>query len=216
MNFRFNARSAFLTYAQCGPLLKEELFNFMNDTYGVEDFMIGEETHQDGGRHLHAYFRFKSKVHSRDPRCFDINQNHPNIKTVRQGKKSLDKILEYIGKEDPSPSTNMSITLDWGEIFQEAKDKDDFLRLVKRNYPRDYALNCQRLEYVANREWKIDINTINMGWEPDYTHDWPDTLDELRHDWKTSLVIVGTAGKIGIFTKTLTNLQDAEKQHGQK
>ena len=81
MSFRFNAKTVFLTYAQCA-LPKEEVLERVAERFPIQDYIVAREKHQDGGLHLHCYFRFVKKVDSRDPRVFDVLDCHPNIKPL--------------------------------------------------------------------------------------------------------------------------------------
>lgn len=51
-----------LTYSQVGDRLKADLFDFLKSNDKIKAFIIGEETHQDGGRHFHAYVDFGRRI----------------------------------------------------------------------------------------------------------------------------------------------------------
>lgn len=80
-SFRFQARYALITYAQCGEL----------DAFAVSDHfselgaecIIGRELHADNGTHLHAFVDFGQKYRSRNTRVFDVAGCHPNIEQSR-------------------------------------------------------------------------------------------------------------------------------------
>lgn len=77
MSFRFQARYALLTYAQCGDL----------DPWAVNDHLaelgaeciIAREVHADGGTHLHAFVDFGRKFRTQRTDVFDVGDHHPNI-----------------------------------------------------------------------------------------------------------------------------------------
>lgn len=196
-DFRFDAIKVFLTYSQVGERTKEDIFFTIDERYPVKDFFLGEERHQDGGRHIHAVFVFKAKVSSRSAQCFDVWDGekwlHPNIKTIRRGKAHLETVVEYAGKDDPHPLTNMESKPSWGELIEQSNTAQEFLDGVRKWYPRDYALNLQRYEYSAAKMYGNCPNTLS-----DFVHDWdlelPDELRDLQVSTVQSTVIVGPPG----------------------
>lgn len=78
MPFRFTARYALVTYAQCGDLDPWDVCNHFS-TLNAE-CIIGRENHSDGGLHLHAFVDFGKRPNFKRPDCFDVAGCHPNIK----------------------------------------------------------------------------------------------------------------------------------------
>lgn len=207
MSFRFSAINVLLTYSQvCEAFTRESVLYTIDDRYPIDQYSIGEENHEDGGRHVHAVLRFRVKVDSRDPKCFDINcghcdeDHHPNIKPIKRGKANWERAVEYSQKEDPAPLTNIEAKLTYGEIIEQSSTADEYLSLVKKHYPRDFSLSLGRLkecaEYLFGRQ---EANTIN-NWElpPDLEvpSAWA-TINEAAEHWNTatqSLVLVGPPG----------------------
>lgn len=72
----------------------------------IEYLIVGQEKHADGGLHLHAYVIYK-KPRDTTYATFDLEGEHPNIKTHRPGRKdqqtSHEDCRTYCSKEDPSP-----------------------------------------------------------------------------------------------------------------
>jgi len=196
--FRFNAQKVFLTYAQCGEMTKEDVMETLVNRYACTKWMLGEEEHADGGRHIHAYFEFSKKLNLKTQDCFDVNtgenQYHPNIKSVSRGKANIEKVLKYIQKEDPCVLTNIDPTLTWAEIKDQASDAEEYLTLVEKHYPRDAALAWDRLKSYAEQRYNgEDPNTLNdfeahEGWVC------PDDLLNLEVNALKSLVVIGPAG----------------------
>ena len=79
--FRFQARYALLTYAQCGDLDPFAVVNHLAEL-GAE-CIIGRENHSDGGLHLHAFVDFGRKYRTRNTRAFDVQGCHPNVSPSR-------------------------------------------------------------------------------------------------------------------------------------
>lgn len=196
--FRFNAKKVFLTYAQCDDLTKEDVYHTISELYPVEVYALGEETHQDGGRHIHAYFEFKHKLDKRDQTCFDVNngtkQYHPNIENVQRGRANVDRIFTYLSKEDPNPLTNFEPKLTWAEIKEKAESAEEYLNLVEHHYPRDAALAWDRLKsYAEARYNRTDPNTIT-DFQPHEGWVCPEELVDVGVRTDRCVVVVGPAG----------------------
>lgn len=199
MAFRFNATKVLLTYAQCDDLAREDVFFGIDCLYPIKRFMIGEEHHRDGGRHIHAFFEFKKKLDCRLCDCFDINtgraQHHPNIKVVMRGRENEERVLDYIQKEDVAVLTNIVTRLTWGEIRDTAKDAEDYLTMVEKYYPRDAALNWDRLKSYAEQQFNSnDPMTVPEGWTPHEGYYMPIDLRERYPTNTQSTVVIGPAG----------------------
>lgn len=233
--FRFAAKKVLLTYSDvCEEVTKEAILFDLKDRYPIIHYALGEELHPStGGRHIHAVFEFSRRVDSIDPRLFDIadsiHQHHPNIKAVKHGQANWDRAYEYVCKEDPTPETNVQPKLTYSEMFEQADNADDFMRLVLRNYPRDYALNYDRLSAMAKAHWKkFCANTITTTRETSNTRT-PFDLRTLNLqsviEAKKSLVIVGPPGigkttwatevapKPSLFIRHLDSLSKLQREH---
>lgn len=156
--FRFNASKVFLTYSQCATT-PQECYNFFSSKWNIISYVIGQEHHQDGNTHLHAYFLFDSKLDLSSSRCFDIAGVHPNIKNIGKSKKDIERVCAYINKEEFNILTNMDFEAkpDYGEILKMATDKNNFILLVKKFYPRDYVLNLDRILTCADFTFRNNI-----------------------------------------------------------
>jgi len=230
-SFRFAATRVLLTYAQCGDLTKEDVFFTIDERYPAQEWCLGEEIHADGGRHIHAVFYFKRKVQSRDPGLFDVsngtNSYHPNIRPIKAGKAHFERSCEYVRKEDPAPLTNITPKLTWGEILETAATAEEYLALIRKHYPRDYAVNLQRYEYSAEKMFGRCPNTIKEDWTPGYEHTVPGPLAALEEGepFTKTLVIVGPPGcgkttwakehapKPALFIRHLDSLAQFRPEH---
>lgn len=203
-SFRFSSRSVFLTYSQVPcSFTKETVLYDIDARYPVKDYCIGEEQHEDGGRHIHAYLVFIRKVDSRDVSLFDIScfndegeveGYHPNMQPVKRGKAHQQRLIDYVTKEDTEPLTNINEPMAWGEMIAAAKSADDFMSLVRENYPRDYCLSYDRIKSMADKEWKKgSIHTLSE-FTPSYTYPINVELACTIPDYRKSLVVVGPAG----------------------
>ena len=146
--FKLQSKNIFLTYAQC-DVSKEALLAYLQSLAPIQEYCIGQEKHQDGNLHLHAFVSFKERFTTRDERIFDCNGFHPNIQVVRNKKKCV----EYCCKEDPEPLSNTQPKKDWGIILQEAQTQEEFLKQVQESHPREYILNLEKIEYCARKHF---------------------------------------------------------------
>lgn len=98
--YRFNARSAFLTYPQCG-LTKDDVLRQLRALVGdrLVWAIVAQEQHQDGTPHLHAVLRF-DRLYDRhictwaDLTGPDDNHYHGNYQPCRNVKQSVTYILK--------------------------------------------------------------------------------------------------------------------------
>lgn len=197
--FRFSNKRVLLTYSTVSEsITKEAIFYTIDERYPVEEYCVGEERHQDGQRHIHAVFSFKKKVDSKDVTLFDVNDGnetfHPNIAPIKKGKAHFERATEYTKKEDPEPLCNIMQAMTWGDLIEGSTSKEEFLELVRVNYPRDFALNLQRLEYMAEKRWVTpSMNTINDSMQVTWIT-LPNALLTFEPLINKSVVVIGPAG----------------------
>jgi len=101
MVFRVQGKNIFLTYAQAERIeSKEHLLWALRDKVPTPTrWAIGEEQHQDGGKHFHVLLGYDDKVDIRDQAFYDYNDHHPNIQCAR----APNQVLAYVTKEDREP-----------------------------------------------------------------------------------------------------------------
>lgn len=141
-SFRFNAEKVFLTYSQTKKNMTPQwLLKNMQAKAGVSEYLISQESHKDGGKHLHAYFKFDKKLDTRSVTFFDVEYYrrgyHPNI----QKPKSLFKLYDYI-KKDKQYITNIDETRPaWLVILEDSEDLEELLTRImwKVNRIDNYA-----------------------------------------------------------------------------
>nr|WNK15257.1 MAG: C1 replication-associated protein [Grapevine red blotch virus] len=162
-SFNLRSKNFFLTYPQC-PVHKQFALDLFKSKFSktLDYALIAEEKHQDGEPHLHALLIFKKRQAIRNPKHFDItissHSYHPNITKPRD----VTDVLNYVGKDGDTVEFGTKPTLkpkrqsrelDFGEYLRVANSKEEFLQLVRNNYPYQYVLNLQRLEYFAAQTW---------------------------------------------------------------
>lgn len=97
-DFRLYAKSFFLTYPRCEKT-KEELQNLLHSKGTPLFSIIAQETHEDGGLHLHAIIQYTKKINIRNPNFFDMEDHHPNI----QSPRNIQATRNYVLKADKKP-----------------------------------------------------------------------------------------------------------------
>lgn len=101
MSFRFQSKALFLTYPQCEYGLDsfvERVIEVFGDK--IEHGVACQETHEDGGKHLHAAITFRSKFQTRNPSFFDDlvdPPKHPNI--MSRFEHGVVKAYQYVLKD---------------------------------------------------------------------------------------------------------------------
>lgn len=129
--FRFNAQKVFLTYPRTVKRISPEVLRRkLNEKAEVQDYLIAQERHVDGGYHLHAYVKFTSKLDTKDQRYFDVvyygKNYHPNV----QKPLKVHKLWEYI-KKSGNYITNIAETRPrWLVALEDLDDKQEFLTFL--------------------------------------------------------------------------------------
>lgn len=182
--FRFNSKSAFLTYPQC-PLTSQQLLDYLRVTYTIREYLICQEDHQirdddaNAGTHLHAYVVFDRKLDIARVDLFDIVHDgityHPNIQRPRSKKA----VTEYIQK-DGNYITNIEEKETWADAVK-ATNREDFFAIIERADPRSYVLYHDKLAAYADAKWAPVLepeqipDTASFTNIPDELTDWVNT-----------------------------------------
>lgn len=150
---RWNRAAFFLTYSQVGnDVTKEQVLEYMQTKGEVEKYLIAVESHQDGGKHIHAYIKFSKKRNFKRADWADVNGYHPNISGAIRSDIAVSK---YITKEDDDYITNY-----WKlktDVYAEAFAKptlSEALSHIKEKRPRDIALYGHNIENNMSKHFK--------------------------------------------------------------
>lgn len=179
-SFRFQARYALITYAQCGSLDPFEVSNHFS-SLGAE-CIIGRETHADGGHHLHAFIDFGKKFNSRNTRIFDVGGCHPNIEQSRgQPWTGYDYAIKdgnvvAGGLERPIDTgrERLPSTLDKWTTITSAETVDEFWKLLQELDPCAMVRSFTQCRAYADHKYRVcrepyvtpaglNIDTSRMG-----------------------------------------------------
>jgi len=169
---RLNAQRFFLTYAQCADLSQSDLADFLYDTHSPSWIELAREVHADGGHHIHVVIIFGARFQGQMG-SFDYEGYHPNIETIKHGKRDIYRVRHYIRKEDKEthsekhhdgpccysgvPYTRGAVPvytdeterLSYGDILDKSTTAAEFLDLVRRYQPADYVLRNDAIEQFA-------------------------------------------------------------------
>lgn len=120
LGYRLQGKSFLLTYSQVKDTnlesFSQDLIKKLNSSFDVDSLTVTCEFHQDKGRHFHAVVSFKKRIHTRDPKLFDIKEFHPNIGIARTPKKALEYILKDIAPGSIPTKDVLFSTFDIAEI----------------------------------------------------------------------------------------------------
>nr|ANO40450.1 RepA [Sugarcane striate virus]ANO40454.1 RepA [Sugarcane striate virus]ANO40462.1 RepA [Sugarcane striate virus]ANO40474.1 RepA [Sugarcane striate virus] len=200
-NFEFRSCNAFLTYPRCA-LDCEYVLDLPVGSYVFRwspiYALVSAENHQDGGIHLHCLIQTLGRITTRDPAFFDLdNQYHPNIQAARSPDNTRDYILkDPISKSErgtfqprrgntrnPGDRGSGSKDAIMKEIFRTATSKDDYLRMIQKSFPFEWAKHLSQFEYSANYLFPSVPEPFNNDFpetEPDLIC--REVLDEWQHD----------------------------------
>lgn len=162
MTFRFQARYALLTYAQCGDLDAWAVSDHLSEL-GAE-CIVARESHSDGGFHLHCFVDFGKKYRSRNVKIFDVQGFHPNIEPskgrpwVGYDYAIKDGEVEAGGLERPSESddTGVSTLTERRAQIVAATTRDEFWQLLQDLDPDSLLRSFPSCRAFA--EWKFRPN----------------------------------------------------------
>lgn len=143
--FRINAKKVGLTYScpvawadnpipNCQAIADELLAKF-----GPAKYIIGEELHESGKRHYHAYFNFDAKLDVSDARAFDLHTVHPNFTQKAPGAGWMDyckKDKKYISNIAKGPY----------QTALSCPSANEALEHLWQNAPRDMATQGHNIE----------------------------------------------------------------------
>lgn len=85
--YRIRAKDIGLTFSRC-DIPKEEILIHLKLILGdkVSYLCVSQETHKDGGKHLHAQLQFYKEYDSKNTRVFDYMGYHPSIEKIRNSE----------------------------------------------------------------------------------------------------------------------------------
>lgn len=215
MAFRLQARHLFITYPQADAIPSAEslLQHLEGKLPPIQRYVIGEELHQDGSTHYHAYLCLQRKSNIRNANHLDFMGCHPNI----QSAENPSAVAAYCRKEgsyiespnrdrdsprgagragdgdggggEPRRERDRGRRGDPGEYIQLARDGDagGAIRAFADKHPMQYAINKPRVE--ANLR---ALASAQADREIEYKRDDFNLVDtDFKWDTSKSLILSG-------------------------
>lgn len=106
-NKTISASKLLLTYPQCDAT-KEDLAALLGELDEQSAWVIAQEEHKDGGKHLHAFFKF-GKVrkirYNKLASMLTLNGRTADFRFLKS-TKDVASAIKYVTKEDPAPLNN--------------------------------------------------------------------------------------------------------------
>lgn len=100
MSFQLNSSKLFLTYPEC-PIPKEDAYGILQYLFhNWKDWIIAEELHQNGNKHLHCYISFAEPYRTRNPNFADLSYDGALFHGNYQGCRSTKAVIKYCTKEE--------------------------------------------------------------------------------------------------------------------
>nr|AFN80578.1 RepA [Paspalum striate mosaic virus] len=162
--FKVRARNLFLTYSKCNltaVFVLEYISSFLKK-YCPTYIYVAQEAHKDGSHHLHCIIQCTKYVRTTSAKFFDIGEFHPNVQNPRMPKKALayckkspiseaeygvfQEIKRPRKKKADAPSTKDA---KMEEIIKSSTNKEDYLSMVRKAFPFEWATRLQQFQYSA-------------------------------------------------------------------
>nr|AFN80582.1 RepA [Paspalum striate mosaic virus]AFN80586.1 RepA [Paspalum striate mosaic virus] len=162
--FKVRARNLFLTYSKCNltAVFLLEYISSLLKKYCLTYIYVAQEAHKDGSHHLHCIIQCAKYVRTTSAKFFDVGEFHPNVQNPRMPKKALayckkspiseaeygvfQEIKRPRKKKADAPSTKDAKMAD---IIKSSTNKEDYLSMVRKTFPFDWATRLQQFHYSA-------------------------------------------------------------------
>lgn len=168
---RWHAKNWLITYPQ-SKLSREEVQNHLSSIKAIEKLVVGQENHQDGNIHFHAFVEYKDKIDSKNVRLWDIKGEHPNVKSVGRGKKNLRNVVKYCTKEDETPlivgfdlAELENLPGEYGTMIQAIKDGANMMT-VRQEYTGSYLRYKRGIKELIAELQQDRQKKLKLKWKP--------------------------------------------------
>ena len=164
-NFRLQNSRIHLTYPD--HFDPQILFNFLTSISksDISNYSIVNETGSTGHKHTHCLLKFSKLLQTKNPRFFDFQSSHPNIKIVSSDLHWNNCILYH--KKQNSPFTNISLS----SSFSSPSHQEHIQAVWNSKNVSDAVLNvCQSVKSVGGVIAAFNCKPIDYGPEP--SRDW--------------------------------------------
>jgi len=174
---RFDGRRFLITYSQVNISVEVNTVTLADFLYGLKPqpsyVGVNEEQHLDGGAHFHAVVTFPSRFRGTFF-AFDFGGYHPNIKTIKNSKRDLERSIDYIVKD----GTQLYITrgevpvfltpparYSWGDLLA-CETQAEFIQSCADNFPKEFVLRHFDILAFAQQHYNSPSDYVSP-----YEHD---------------------------------------------
>lgn len=194
--FRLRGRKFFLTYSQTPPHFDPEQIARAFRRVGGR-YVISRELHQDGGTHFHCFLIFDEQFHTRDPRAFDVDGTHPNIKPIRfTPRKAYDYTTKFgnicfnnLHDDDIEPEKQSS---HWHEIIS-CESRERFFELLRERDPRMLITAFSNISKYADWAYRIEQDEYQSPVKYSEVNEW--VGEELSEWYEATVMVPETTGR---------------------
>lgn len=129
-------------------------YHFSEKGKQIVNYLIGEEYHENGELHYHAFLEFDSRIDTCDPRYFDVDGLHPNI-----GDKPSKKWCDYCAKGG-NYITNFYVPK--VSPYKRALEVggQEGIDIIKEACPRDWVMNKNKIIAAMIEPYEGDRRVI--------------------------------------------------------
>lgn len=158
MSFQLNSSKLFLTYPEC-PIPKEDAYGILQYLFhDWQDWIIAEELHQNGNKHLHVYVSFPTAYRTRNPNFADLEYEAKVFHGNYQGCRSTKAVIKYCTKEE-----NYISNMDVAAILNSKSNRNLIAaKIVKERQPLDDLIQEFPHLIFGYKKLKSDIHEYEL------------------------------------------------------
>lgn len=165
---RLRLTHGLLTWPRSGNSTREEARDLLFRVFGepqIKHWRVGQETHQDGSLHLHAWVHLKRRWESVRIDILDLNGKHPNITEFGRKKEDYINGWEYldkdhegapIGSSESSPYSVPTTDDNWRHLVESSTTAHEFLSGAVESMPDRAIRSWSNVARFA--EWRFEQN----------------------------------------------------------
>jgi len=187
MPFRLSAKHIFLTYPKCDltpPQVLDQLRHKLK--HDIDWYTIAQEDHKDGTKHIHALIALGKKCNIRNVSFLDLSSPEgQSFHGCYQPAYDVAASHEYVTKDCSNHSCGAveartsriicsrpsSVSTDrektWADLVNACTSREEFIRGVQANYPRDWVLHNAQIISFANAKFALVDPGYVSPWEND-------------------------------------------------
>jgi len=126
--YRFNAQNAFVTYAKTKKLMTHnKLLKLVEGRAEIENYVISQERHKDGGYHLHGYFKFSEKLDRGSEGLFGWSYYNKLYMPHIESPRTKHKLWAYIKKSGVFITNIDETRPKWLVFLEDSTSEEEFL-----------------------------------------------------------------------------------------